>query len=138
MIYVKREIIEKMIEEAKKGAPLEVCGILAGRENFVSFMYPMVNIEKSEVSFSLDPKEQLKVMKDIRNKGLEMLAIYHSHPSTEARPSAKDISLAFYPECSYIIISLKERDNPVLRSFKIREGEVKEEEIKIVENKNDS
>jgi proteasome lid subunit RPN8/RPN11 len=90
----------------------------------------MENIEKSPVSFFMDPKEQIKVLKEMRNLGLEMIGIYHSHPQSEPYPSAKDISLAFYPEVSYVIISLKYKE-PSVKSFKIKEGKVEEEKIEI-------
>jgi proteasome lid subunit RPN8/RPN11 len=79
----------------------------------------------------MDPKEQLKVTKEIRNGGLEMIGIYHSHVASPARPSAHDIEMAFYPEVSYVIVSLKDKVNPSARSFKITEKKVTEEELKI-------
>ena len=65
-----------------------------------------------------------------RSKGLEMLAIYHSHPESPARPSAEDIRLALTPKVSYVIVSLQEANNPVLKSFRITAGRVEPEEVK--------
>jgi len=79
----------------------------------------------------MDPKEQLKVMKEIRNLEMKMVGICHSHLETEAYPSARDVELAFYPEVSYVIISIKDRDNPSIRSFRIIEGKISEEKVKI-------
>lgn len=79
----------------------------------------------------MEPKEQLKVMKEIRDSKLSMIGIYHSHLESEAYPSSRDVELAYYPEVSYIIISIKDRDKPTIRSFNIVEGEIREEEIKI-------
>jgi proteasome lid subunit RPN8/RPN11 len=77
----------------------------------------------------MNPKEQLKVMKEIRNLGLQIVGIYHSHPGTEAYPSMRDVEFAYYPGVSYIIVSLKDRDNPGIRSFNIEEGKVTEEKV---------
>lgn len=133
MIYLNAEIKEELIREARKEAPNEACGILAGKEGRVERIYPMKNLEESPVSFLMDPREQLKVMKEIRNLGLQMLAIYHSHPETRAYPSARDVELAFYPEACYIIVSLKEKDNPVIRGFRIVEGKITQEELRFEE-----
>jgi proteasome lid subunit RPN8/RPN11 len=80
----------------------------------------------------MDPKEQFAVVKDLRAKGLAMLGIYHSHPETPARPSEEDIKLALTPDVSYLIISLVDMDNPVVKSFKISSGNVQIEPIEVI------
>lgn len=129
MLYLSKDRVNELIEHSKKEAPNEACGILAGKERRVEKVYQMTNIDNSSKTFFMDPKEQLKVMKEIRNSGLEMIGIYHSHLETEAYPSAHDVELAYYPEASYVIVSIKDRDNPKIRSFKIVEGKIQEEEI---------
>lgn len=131
VIIIPKSIINQMIEQAKAEFPNEGCGILAGQGNKVSHIYKMVNSEKSAESFFMDPKEQFSVIKKMRQDNLEMLAIYHSHPSTPARPSAKDIEMALYPQASYLIISLEKRNEPLIRAFQIKEGKVEEEKIEI-------
>lgn len=130
MLYLNAGQRKELIEYSKKALPYEACGILAGRGNMVEKVYPMTNADKSAQSFFMDSKEQIKVMKDMRNSGLDFVGIYHSHPETEARPSAHDIELAYYPDVSYVIVSLKDKDNPVTRSFKIKQGEISEEGLK--------
>lgn len=127
MLYLTREQLNKMIDHAREGFPNEVCGILAGKTGNVEKVYQMSNTDKSAVTFFMDPKEQLRVMKEIRNIGLDFIGIYHSHPETRAYPSAHDVKLAFYPEVSYVIISLQHKDKPEVRSFKIVEGNIEEE-----------
>ncbi len=123
-----------MIDYAKKGFPNEACGILAGKPNGpVSEFFPMTNTDNASISYFMDPKEQLAVFKKMRNLGLEMSGIFHSHVASEAAPSQKDIRLAFYPEVSYLIVSLSDMNRPVLCSFKIQNEKVAEEEIKIVD-----
>lgn len=131
MLILKKEFLEKIVSQSKREFPNEACGILAGKENTVEKVYEMTNAEKSPSTYFMDAKEQFKVMKEIRILGLEMLGIYHSHAASPARPSAHDIELALYPEAAYVIISLQDKNNPVARSFRIQEGKVTEEEIKI-------
>ena len=122
-----------MIVHAKAGFPNEACGILGGdlKKETASTFFPMKNLDESSISYFMDPKEQLKVFKDLREKKLEMLGIFHSHVASEAYPSQKDIRLAFYPEVRYLIVSLSDKTKPVLRSFVIKEEKVQEDEIKI-------
>lgn len=143
MIYLTKEQFKDIIEHAKKEYPKEACGILAGKivhapqntdhgpqVKIVERVYKMQNVsEKPEVCYFMDPKEQLKVFKEIRQLGIEMLGIYHSHTNAPASPSARDCEMAFYPEADYVIISLKDFNNPEVGAFKITEGSIKEEQI---------
>lgn len=131
MLYLSKEHAGQLLEHSKRESPNEACGIMAGRAGKVEKVYPMTNADKSAATFFMDPQEQLKVMKEIRNLGLEMAAIYHSHLESEAYPSAHDVELAYYPETSYVIVSIKDKDNPTIRSFKIVEGKISEEEVNI-------
>ena len=129
MITIPKHIYDDLIQHAKEGFPLEVCGILGGSDDTVSATYRMTNTDASNEHFMMDPKEQFSVVKDLRAKGLAMLAIYHSHPETPARPSEEDIKLALTPDVSYIIISLADSDKADMKSFKISNGNVIAEEI---------
>ena len=94
MLIISTKIIKKLFSHGEKEAPLESCGYLAGKENVVIKQYPMQNIDQSEQHFSLDPAEQFQAIRKARSKGLEILAVYHSHPATPARPSLEYIQLA--------------------------------------------
>ena len=131
MITLKKEFFEQIVKQSKQEYPNEACGILAGKDGYVEKIYEMINVEKSPSFFSMNPQEQFKVNKDIRKSGFEMMGIYHSHVKSQAYPSSEDVELAFYPEVSYMILSLQDLNNPVIRSFKIKEGKISEEEIKI-------
>ena len=96
-LKIQNNIFEQMLKQAKDQAPIEACGILAGRDGQVEKLYKMTNVDQSNTHFMMAPEEQFKVVKDIRSAGLEMLAIYHSHPETPARLSAEDIRLALTP-----------------------------------------
>ena len=130
MIKISKDVYGQMIRHAKKGYPNEACGILAGTDPDAAVVfYPMTNMDNASISYFMDPREQLHVFKDMRQKSLGMRAIFHSHVASEAYPSQKDVRLAFYPDVSYLIVSLTDMDNPVLRSYKIVEEKVSEEEI---------
>ena len=123
--YIPKDIFDELISHCKDAFPNEACGILAGKENKASKIYKMTNIEKSPVSYFMDSKEQFKVMKDIRENNLEMVAIFHSHPSSPAYPSNKDLNLAFYEDSIYIIVSLIEKE-PAVKGYLMREGKIEE------------
>jgi len=99
----------------------------------VSEHYPMANTDKSNEHFTMEPKEQFAVVKDLRGKELAMLAIYHSHPETPARPSEEDIRLALTPGVSYVIVSLAS-EVPEVKSFRIENGVVAQEEINLLKS----
>lgn len=130
MLILKNDLLVEILKQSRKELPNEACGILAGEGGEVKKVYKMANVEKSPETYFMDAKEQLLVMKQMRNLGLEMVGIYHSHVASPARPSSHDIEMAFYPEASYVIVSFQDKDKPSIRSFKIREGVVTEEEIK--------
>ena len=132
MIILEKRLAEIIIGQCKREHPFEACGILAGSSGRGEKVYEMTNAERSAETFLMDPKEQFKVMKDMRALNLEMVGIYHSHVASEAYPSSHDVKMAFYPEASYVIVSLKSMDNPVMRSFKIVGRKITEEELKIV------
>ena len=129
MLYLTKKILKEIIGHARRESPLEACGILAGEEGRAGKYYPMRNVDESKTTFFMEPMEQLKVMKEIRNLNLEMVAIFHSHPETPAYPSARDVELAFYPETSYAIVSLRDLKKPEVRSFRIDGGKIREEGV---------
>ena len=128
---IKQNIIDSIIAHAKQGVPIEMCGYLASQDGVISKHYELKNIDNSEDHFTFDPKEQFATVKDARNNGLEVCAVYHSHPVTPARPSQEDIRLAYDPSISYVIISLADGGEDV-KSFKIKDGQVTPEDIEIV------
>ncbi|MFQ3675043.1 MAG: M67 family metallopeptidase, partial [Endomicrobiia bacterium] len=108
--------------------------------NIVTKVYKMTNIsENPETCYFMNPEEQIKIFKDMRTLGIEMVGIYHSHLNAPAYPSQKDINMAFYREVYYMIISLSfnvktlEFNEPIARTFKIIDGDIFEEKILISE-----
>jgi [CysO sulfur-carrier protein]-S-L-cysteine hydrolase len=131
MLQIPVKIHEAIIEQAQNGFPLEVCGILGGRDGVVTSHHPMTNTDASNEHFMMDPKEQFAVVKALRGSGEEMLVIYHSHPESPARPSREDIRLALTPNVNHLIVSLMEREQPVAKAFRIEAGVVQPVELKI-------
>ncbi|NQT30311.1 MAG: M67 family metallopeptidase [Candidatus Saganbacteria bacterium] len=130
MIAISEHLRKEIIEHAGGVGNLEACGILAGKLGEAQKVYKMKNTSDSpQKCYFMDPREQLGVMKAIRKEGLEMIGIYHSHPSSEAYPSPKDIELAFYDEAAYVIVSLHPHGKIEFRAFRINEGKVSEEEV---------
>ncbi|MDP6380616.1 MAG: M67 family metallopeptidase, partial [Phycisphaerae bacterium] len=103
-LEIPQKVYAEMLCQARADAPIEACGILAGTGEQVERLYKMKNADESADHFMMEPKEQFAVIKDIRAKGLEMLAIYHSHPASPARPSDEDIRLALMPGVLYVIV----------------------------------
>jgi proteasome lid subunit RPN8/RPN11 len=131
MLKISQSFLDQIIEHVKSEHPLEACGILAGKNGDILKIYKMINTDKSRKTYFMDPKEQLRVFKDIRVQEIEMMAIYHSHPHSQAYPSKTDVELAFYSDASYMIVSLEDMNNPVVRSYKITYGKIEEEEINL-------
>jgi len=131
MIQIPVQIIDELFDHARTGLPEEVCGYLAGNARQVVKHFRLTNIDHSNEHFSFDPKEQFQVVREARKLGLEILANYHSHPETPARPSPEDIRLAYDPNISYVIVSLA-TEVPDIKSFRIQNGEVEKEEIQII------
>jgi proteasome lid subunit RPN8/RPN11 len=131
MISIKQSVLDQIVAHAKDEFPNEACGYLAGNDGEVTFGYGLTNIDHSPEHFSFDPSEQFLTVKNARSKGLQIMANYHSHPETPARPSEEDIRLAYDPEISYFIISLANNQFDV-KSFKIKNSIVEKEEIVII------
>ena len=132
MIRIPKSIYQQIVEHAKKESPVECCGILGGKGDTVEKVFAFQNAEKSPTRYSMSPQDQLRVFEEIEKESMEMLAIYHSHPHTIPFPSETDVKLAFYPDISSIIISLKEEKNPVVKAFQIKKEAIYLEEIEII------
>jgi proteasome lid subunit RPN8/RPN11 len=119
-----------MQEEVSKRAPEEACGLIAGRDQIAWEVIPVTNALHSPVRYRMDPQEQLEAFNRIEELGLEIMAIYHSHPAGPAYPSPTDIAEAFYPETVYLIW-FRSDQGWNCRGFWINEEEVEEVSIYI-------
>jgi proteasome lid subunit RPN8/RPN11 len=134
MFELDRVTFDDMVEHGLAVFPNEACGLLAGKEGRPVKFFPMTNQDASPVSYSLEPKEQIEVDKQMEAEGLELFAIFHTHTHSEAYPSETDLERAptwFYPNVYYLVMSLSDRSNPVLRGFRMGDGSIDEEELQI-------
>ena len=106
-----------------------IAGTVDGENKEIKKVYLLTNIDHSNEHFSLDPKEQLAAVKDMRQNGFVPLGNWHSHPESPSRPSDEDKRLAYDSKASYMILSLMDRENPVLNSFKINGTNSEKEEL---------
>jgi len=132
VIEIPVEIREAMVRHALDGVPNEACGLLAGRDGRVERFFPMRNADESRTTYRLDPREQFRVFTEIEEQGQVLSGIFHSHTHTEAFPSETDRQQAFYPEAHYVLLSLADGPEPRLRAFTIRDGEIQEQDVRIV------
>jgi proteasome lid subunit RPN8/RPN11 len=121
-----RATADAIVEHARSDVPYEVCGLLAGQDGAVWRHYRVPNASRSMTTYSMEGKALLAAMREIDDRDWELLAIYHSHTHTEAFPSPTDVELAFYPDAAYLIVSLQDPRQPVLRGFDIVESKITE------------
>lgn len=137
MIKISKSDYEKILAHAKAELPNEACGLIAGEvdgaNKVIRKVYLLTNIDHSNEHFSLDPKEQLAAIKDMRANGLSPLGNWHSHPESPSRPSEEDKRLAYDSKASYLILSLMEIDKPILNSFRISGDTAENEGLEIVD-----
>lgn len=131
MLKIKKDIVDNVIQIANAALPNEACGYLAGKDGVITQCYGLTNMDQSPEHFSFDPKEQFETLKDVRLKGLEIIANFHSHPETPARPSDEDIRLAYDPNIIYGIVSLAQSEE-VLKFFRIQYGKSSQVNFSII------
>lgn len=133
-IRIRREILASLLQQARREANLECSGLLAGRDSVITRAYPAPNALESATAYEIAPEDLFRLMREIRAAGLELLGIYHSHPTSENKPSARDIERAYYPEAAYFILSPRPDAPQPARAFSLRDGRASELEIQIVDD----
>jgi proteasome lid subunit RPN8/RPN11 len=118
---------EAIIEHARRDAPRECCGIIAGRAGIPSELHALRNIAEGNRLYEVDPVQLMELEFNVlENDGAEIVAIYHSHPESPAYPSRTDVELAYWPEAIYLICSLENPAEPSIRGFRIRDEAITE------------
>ncbi len=133
MVELPRKLYDEIVGHAFEGWPDEICGLIAGNGSPYKTYRVANSAETPRTRYVMEPREQFEAMMAIEEEGLELYGIYHSHPSSEAYPSATDRGLAFYPDAIYFICSLANREKPVLRAFMLVDNDVREQGIRITE-----
>ncbi|HEY7467442.1 MAG TPA: M67 family metallopeptidase [Dehalococcoidia bacterium] len=138
-LSLPQPMIDEMVAHALADLPNECCGIIAGKDGTATRLYRTTNSEASPFRYNIDPRDLLRIEREIDDNGWQVLVIYHSHVASEAYPSPTDVRLSqwqgtnpptdLYPGAYYVLVSLKDRDNPSVRAFQIHAGEVTEEKL---------
>lgn len=134
IIRMDCKIYDELVQYAKEHLPEESCGLIAGEiagdNKTIKKVYFLENTDHAEDHFTMDPREQLTAIKDMRKDGMSPLGNWHSHPSSPSRPSEEDIKLAFDKSASYLILSFL-TNAPVINSFHIENGQYVKEDLRI-------
>jgi proteasome lid subunit RPN8/RPN11 len=131
-VRISRSIHEQMLVESRRNQAEECCGLLAGRDGVISAIFPATNTLQSATAFEIAPADLFILLKKMRAEGLDLLGIYHSHPTTGNAPSPTDIEQAYYPGAAYFIVSPQPNAEKSIRAFRICEGEVTELAIAVI------
>ncbi len=134
MIEIERKIVNAMVAHGRREEPNEACGYLASKEGVICRHFELTNIDAAPDHYSMDPKEQFATIQKIRDMGMKVAGVYHSHPETPARPSVEDIRLAFDPNMTYVIVSLMAGVDPVL-AYKIKDGEAMKVSLQVIDTR---
>lgn len=134
MLTIDRATYDAIVAHARADHPDECCGVVAGPvgsdrpERYVQ----MTNAERSPTFYRFDSHEQLRVWREMDDRDEEPVVIYHSHTATEAYPSRTDISYASEPGAHYVLVSTRDPQDVEFRSFRIVDGEITEEGVRVV------
>ena len=131
MLQLTQDQFARIVAQGLEGKPLEICGLLAGRKNgedtVVEEVYAVESDDKAETTYSMNAGDYMRADRMARQAGIELVGIYHTHPATQPYPSPTDVRQAHwgdsddlsFPGYSYLIVSLRDVENPEPRSFKI-------------------
>jgi len=134
VLTIDQATYDEIVAHARRDHPDEACGVVAGPvgsdrpDRFV----PMLNAARSPTFYEFDPADLLALYRDMEARDEEPVVIYHSHTATEAYPSTTDVALAAEPAAHYVLVSTRDPDAVEFRSYRIVDGVVTEEEVRVV------
>ena len=134
MLVIDQRTYDEIVAHARRDHPDEACGVVAGPagsdrpERFI----PMLNAARSPTFYEFDSHDLLALYREMDDRDEEPVVIYHSHTATEAYPSRTDVSLAQEPDAHYVLVSTRDPHHEEFRSFRIVDGVVSEEEVRVV------
>ena len=111
-----------MVAHARRELPNECCGLLLSHKGALRRLVPMRSTPAAPDTYFMDPEQQVRVFRQMENRGETLAGIYHSHPKGPVYPSGMDLQLAFHPTAVYVIISLENRALPVIRGFVLKDS----------------
>ena len=125
ILHLQNSHLDQIIAHARESAPHECCGLIGGTpEGRAQTIYRARNLAADpEVTYEAAPEDLFAAQRAMRERGEQLLAIYHSHPRSEdPQPSRTDVRLAYYPSAVYLIVGLGAAE-PCVRAFRISERE---------------
>ena len=132
MLELDQQMYDQIVAHARRDHPDEACGVIAGRDGRPERVIPMANAARSPTFYEFDSMELLRLYREMDARDETPVVIYHSHTATEAHPSRTDINLASEPDAHYVLVSTRDPEREEFRSFRIVNGEVAEEEVRVV------
>lgn len=126
---VPAQIHDAMLAHARFADPHEACGLLAFDRGVPRMAYCLTNVDRSAVSYTVDPTEHLRAMRHAESNGWTLGGVFHSHPDAGAYPSAADVAGALEPDWLYAVVGRGRRGDPEVRGFWIRDGKITEEPL---------
>jgi [CysO sulfur-carrier protein]-S-L-cysteine hydrolase len=135
VLTIDSAIVDAIVAHARRDHPDEACGVVAGPigSDLPTRLIPMDNAARSMTFYEFDSLEQLRVWREMDDNDEEPVVIYHSHTATEAYPSRTDVSFAGEPGAHYLLVSTRDPERAEIRSFRIVDTVVTEEEVNIVD-----
>jgi proteasome lid subunit RPN8/RPN11 len=133
-VRIVRSVLEEISAQAARTPEMECCGLLGGVDGVITRIYPVENALASPTAYEIAPKDLFRIMRQMRADGVQLMGIYHSHPTGDNSPSPTDIARAFYPDAIYFIASPSCASAAnAIRAFRIRGGIVTELRIATVD-----
>ena len=131
LLKLKPEHWQTMRQHVAAQAPIEACGLLAGKQDTVENVLKVVNTDQSPVRFRMDAQEQYNAFMWMDANGLDLVGIFHSHPDGPETVSPTDIAEAAY-DVVHIIWS---RENRIwsARGFWIEKRQVTEVTLQVLD-----
>jgi [CysO sulfur-carrier protein]-S-L-cysteine hydrolase len=123
-------LLGEIVEHARRDAPNECCGLVASRDGQASAVLPAENLAASPLRFEVDGPAVFRMLEQIEDGGETLGAIYHSHTRSEPYPSQTDVNFSGgWPGVEWIIVGLSKGADPVVRSYLIDDGEIREVDL---------
>lgn len=135
---IRRDLIDEIVAHSREARPRdeqgeECCGLIGGSEDEMTSVHRARNAAATWLRYEVHPSDQIRIMDLIEENGEELVGIYHSHTKSPAFPSQTDVNLAAnWPGVLWLICSLEDWDEPVVRAFRIDDEEIEEEDLDVV------
>lgn len=129
-VHLPAEMWAAIVAHARQEYPRECCGIISGHKGRLEKLHALRNIAEGNLFYEIDPAQLMQLeFGELEQTETEIVAIYHSHPESQAYPSATDLELAYWPEAVYLICSLEHKNDPAIRGFRMRDSVISEVQL---------